>query len=124
LKATLAKAAGGYAEGSSKDPKPVAVDLAHVPKPYTHPVVFDNTDDPDYRAILAHIQAAKSRLEEIRRFDMPGFKPRLEYVREMKRYGILPESFDLDRDPVDVYETDRKYWDSFIHNVAVHTIGN
>jgi hypothetical protein len=31
---------------------------------------------------------------EVKRFDMPGFHPRPEYVREMKRYGVLPPTFD------------------------------
>ena len=35
---------------------------------------------------------------------------RKPYVREMKRYGILPASFDAARDPIDVYATDRAYW--------------
>jgi hypothetical protein len=30
----------------------------------------------------------------------------------MKRFGILPASFDPLRDPIDVYETDRAYWRS------------
>jgi len=33
----------------------------------------------------------------------------------MIRYGILPEAFDLDTDPIDVYETDRHYWRSLWH---------
>ena len=43
---------------------------------------------------------------------MPGFKPSEQYVREMKRYGVLPAGFDLVKDPIDVYATDRKYWQS------------
>ena len=58
------------------------------------------------------IQAGQKKLNEIKRFDMPGFKPRPEYIREMKRYGILPETFDLNRDPINPYETDRLYWES------------
>ena len=68
--------------------------------------------DPDYQAILQAIQAAKARQEKIGRFDMPGFRPNEHYVRWMKRFGILPESFDLARDPIDVYETDQAYWRS------------
>ena len=43
---------------------------------------------------------------------MPNFRPEPEYVREMKRYGILPEERQ-DGDPLDVYDTDRRYWESF-----------
>jgi hypothetical protein len=46
---------------------------------------------------------------------MPGFKPNEHYVREMKRYGVLPESFDLANDPIDVYATDDAYWRSMWH---------
>ena len=35
------------------------------------------------------------------------------YVREMKRYGILPPGFEATRDKLDVYETDQAYWQSF-----------
>jgi hypothetical protein len=41
---------------------------------------------------------------------MPGFRPNVHYVREMKRYGVLPASLDARSDPIDVYATDRKYW--------------
>ena len=73
--------------------------------------VFLSTADPDYRLLLAMCEAGKRRLEEIKRFDMPGFKPREEYIREMKRYGLLPESFDINKEPLDVYQLDRRYWD-------------
>ena len=46
-----------------------------------------------------------------RRFDMPDFRPRADWVREMKRYGILP----ADLDPaarLDCYATEQKYWQS------------
>ena len=75
--------------------------------------VFKDTNDPDYRAILALAQAGQKYLEtENPRFDMPGFKPSPEYIREMKRFGILPETFDLAKDSVNPYETDRRYWES------------
>ena len=28
----------------------------------------------------------------------------------MKRYGVLPASFDIEKDNVDVYELDEYYW--------------
>jgi hypothetical protein len=78
-----------------------------------HPIVFTTTDDPDYQKILAHLEAARDKLEQIRRFDMPGFRPNEHYVREMKRYGALPAAWDADRDPMNVYEVDAAYWRSF-----------
>jgi hypothetical protein len=74
--------------------------------------VFANTDDPAYQAILALCQAGKNRLQTIKRFDMPGFRPNEPYIREMKHYKVLPN--DLAKDaPVDPYATDQRYWDSF-----------
>ncbi len=68
-------------------------------------------DDADYRAVLAGIRDAKKKLDEIKRFDMPGFRPRSAYLREMMRYGIVSASLDPGA-PIDVYATDRAYWKS------------
>jgi hypothetical protein len=74
--------------------------------------VFAATNDADYQLILTAIAAAKSQLDEIKRFDMPGFRPRPEWVREMKRYGILPSELTA-VEPLDVYAVERQYWKSF-----------
>ena len=102
LLAPLAKDAGGYGSCKQrlKDGKlgrPVAV--------------FQDTSDSDYRKILALCKAGKSHLEKIKRFDMPGFRPRASYVREMKRYGVLPADLPQDA-PIDVYATEQAYWES------------
>jgi hypothetical protein len=73
--------------------------------------VFADTNDQDYQKILAVCRDGKRRLDEIKRFDMPGFRPTPGYVREMKRYGILPNDLPEDA-PIDVYATDRAYWRS------------
>jgi hypothetical protein len=88
----LAKSAGGY--GSCGD-------------------VFQNVQDPDYQAILAAIREAKTVYDAEPRYATPGFKPNPQYVREMKRFGILPETFDRQRDSLDVFATDQAYWRSF-----------
>ena len=75
-------------------------------------IVFKDTNDPGYQAVLAGIRRDKQRLDRIKRFDMPGFRPNVHYLREMKVYGILPASFDIAKDPADPYELDRKYWQS------------
>ena len=54
-------------------------------------------------------QAGKDRLDAVKRFDMPGFRPRVDWVREMKRYGILGGNA---ADAVDFYGTERRYWES------------
>jgi len=119
LLAPLARQAGGYADGKPvsdlPNPKPVAEDRTRPPEPVEHPVVFAGTADPDYQKILAHVQAARIKLDEIKRFDMPGFRPNQHYVREMKRYGVLPASFNAAHDPLDVYALDRAYWRTFWH---------
>ena len=97
LLAPLAKAAGGY--GLCR--------VAHVPADSGN--VFASKDDSDYRALLAMCEAGKRRLDEIKRFDMPGFRPREEWVREMKRYGILPANLAANA-PLDVYAVERNYW--------------
>ncbi|MCH8120025.1 MAG: PD40 domain-containing protein [Planctomycetes bacterium] len=102
LLAPLSKQAGGYGlcEHRDKDAKP--------DEPVT---VFADTNDPDYQKILALCAAGKKHLDEIKRFDMPDFRPRPAYVREMKRYGILPKDIVVDA-AIDVYATDRAYWRS------------
>ncbi len=74
--------------------------------------VFEDRRDADYREILAAVNDAKSRLAEVKRFDMPGFRPNRFYIREMQNFGALPSDLPADA-PVDVYETDRLYWDAF-----------
>ena len=89
----LAKAAGGYGTCEAQAQKPV----------------FADAKDPDYQKMLAVVQDAKKWLDENKRFDMPGFRPNEPYIREMKRYGILPLALGPN-DPVDCYATDRAYW--------------
>ena len=74
------------------------------------PVLTDKTD-ADYERILTLCREGKKHLDSIKRFDMPGFRPTDSYVREMKKYGILPASQAQDA-IVDVYATDRAYWRS------------
>jgi len=77
--------------------------------------VFAGADDPGYRTLLAMVAAGKGNLDAIKRFDMPGFRPRPQYLREMKLYGVLPLSHPDDA-PVDPYELDRRYWESLWHS--------
>ena len=121
LTAPLARAAGGFAEGSlppADAHNQIVEDRTRPPKPTVHPVVFADMSDSDYRKILAHIAAAGRRLEQIKRFDMRGFRPNEHYVRELKRFGVLGTSVDPARDPIDVYAADEAYWRSFWHRPA------
>ena len=76
--------------------------------------VFASADDPDYRTLRAMVAAGKENLATIKRFDMPGFQPRPEYLREMRHYGLLPADHADDL-PVDPYALDRAYWRSLWH---------
>src|SRR5690606_9885453 len=76
LLAPLAKEAGGYGLCVPKDRPDAAL-------------LFVSKEAPGYAKLLAMISAGKARLEQIKRFDMPGFRPDPAYVREMKRYGVL-----------------------------------
>jgi hypothetical protein len=97
LLAPLAKEAGGW--GLCRDPKTQA--------PQT---VFADTNDPAYRTLLGLCAAGKDQLEKVKRFDMPDFRPRPDWVREMKRYGVL--ATDAKVEAIDVYQTERAYWRS------------
>jgi len=74
--------------------------------------VLAGTDDPLYQSALKAIRDAGRRLEEGRRFDLPGFRPNQHYVREMQRFGFLPKDLRPET-PIDVYVVDRAYWNSF-----------
>jgi hypothetical protein len=106
LLAPLAKAAGGWATA----PPPAELKSAKI-----CPAVFADTKDPDYQTLLAGISAGKTLLDGMTRFNMPNFIPRPAYLREMQRYGILPPDFDPAKQKVDVYDLDRRYWESLWH---------
>ncbi len=78
------------------------------------PSVFKNRRDPGYVELLGSIEAAARELRKHKRFSMQGFRPNEHYIREMQRFGILPREIAPD-DPIDVYATDRAYWESFWH---------
>ena len=77
--------------------------------------VFASATDPGYQAILAMIVAGKEFLErDSTRFDMPQFRPRKDWVREMKRYGVLDEDVKSE-EVTNVYAIEQDYWKSLWH---------
>jgi mono/diheme cytochrome c family protein len=75
-------------------------------------IVFRDRTDPDYKSLLAGLRKGQALLDAEPRFGAPGFKPNRQYVREMKRFGVLPAAFDLTKNPLDVFQTDQSYWKS------------
>ena len=88
--------------------------------------VFESVDDPDYQAVLAYIRRGRRYiLEEDNRFSMlhpsvnngpdcpQTFVPRWGYLREMIRYGILDPAVTTPSTPIDPYEVEQRYWESF-----------
>ncbi len=73
--------------------------------------VFANTDDADYRRLLAAIERGKQELDAKPRYGTPGFRPNKQYIRELVRFGVLPASFDP-AEPIDVFASDQAYWRS------------
>jgi hypothetical protein len=106
LLAPLAKEAGGYGVCGGRAKLPLSQSVRQEPH---SPVVdvFPNTNDADYQTLLASIRDAKKYLDDVKRFDMPGFRPNESYAREMRRYGI--------GEVTDPYAADRAYWASFWH---------
>ncbi|MCP4263514.1 MAG: hypothetical protein GY774_39310 [Planctomycetes bacterium] len=102
LLAPLSKETGGYGLCKSGSKKTSQTETE---------AVFTDTNNLDYQKILALCIAGKRHLDKIKRFDMPDFLPRPAYLREMKRYGILPMDI-TDNAAIDVYATDRDYWQS------------
>ena len=75
-------------------------------------VVFKDKKDPDYQKLLKALYDSKNLFSEKPGWGEPGWKPNSQYVREMKRYGIIDESFDVDKDEFDPFATDQAYWRS------------
>jgi len=84
--------------------------------------VFTSRDEADYRTLWAMIEAGRTHLERAGRFDMPHFRPRAEYLREMKRYGIW-DGEPAGTDPVNPYELDRRYWEALQYRPAPRAAG-
>jgi hypothetical protein len=75
--------------------------------------VFQDCSDPDYQRLLSLLETGKAELDASPRYGTPGFRPNWQYVREMKRYGLLPASFDPSKDRIDIFQADQAYWKSF-----------
>lgn len=82
--------------------------------------IFPGTDDPDYQRMLKGIQQGKAELDVRPRWGTADFQPNRQYVREMKRFGILPSNYDASTEKIDVFATDLMYWRSLWHHPAAN----
>ena len=103
LRIPLAESAGGRA--TSRDPEKS--------KRWAHYIVFESKDDPDYRALEDDVKDYVATLEEQRWYGTPDWQPNRHYIREMKRYGVLPADFDHATQDVDPFALDRRYFNLF-----------
>ncbi len=112
----LARAAGGWGTCNGAVPRLTRPSerAAENPSP-----VFADTNDPDYRKILAAIEKSGEYLRSGECFDMPDFRPNPHYVREMRRFGILPPVPDPARDTFDGYALDGAFWRSLWYHPPV-----
>ena len=72
--------------------------------------VFKDTEDPDYKSLLAAITDCKARADAVPRYGTPEFRPNRQYFREMKKYGVLPADCDAASATLDPFQTDQVYW--------------
>ena len=77
------------------------------------PHQFQGTEDANYQSLLSEIRSRKEQLDKVPIYGTPGFRPNRQYIREMKRFGVLPAQFDPARDPIDVFDVDQRYWRLF-----------
>lgn len=103
LLAPLAKSAGGH--GTCRN-------AGQAPR---EGAVLTSDSDPDWQTLLAMIRAGRDRLNEVKRFDMPGFQPRPEWIAEMRRCGVLPAATGSPAAAIDCYAVERTYWQSLHH---------
>jgi hypothetical protein len=74
--------------------------------------VYKSKSDPGYEALLDYMNVLKEAQDNNKRYNMPGFKPNEHYIENMKRYGIIPADYDPKTQDIDVFKTDRDYWES------------
>ena len=77
----------------------------------TCPNVFTSKQDPDYQKMARATRNWQTQWQKARVFGSPDFQVNHQYLREMVRFGILPEGTPLDQ--IDPYRTDQRYWKMF-----------
>ena len=90
----LAKSAGGFAQGTEKG---------------SHPIVFKDKNDADYKMMLASTRKTSEQLEQMRPpITSKNFYPSYGYVKKMQEIGLLPKDWNP-KTPLDPYKIDEAY---------------
>ena len=82
------------------------------------PDVFASQDDPDYKTMLTALTNWQAEWQKSCAFGSPAFQVNSQYIREMVRFGILPQ--DTRAEDVNPYEVDRRYWEMFRYEPEEH----
>jgi cytochrome c553 len=80
--------------------------------------VFASKGDPKYEELRKFTLEVVDRYDDRKRWFQEGYVPRDFYIREMKRFGALPEDFDPETDEMDPWETDKRYFE-IINEAAI-----
>lgn len=79
--------------------------------------VFEDKTDEDYQAILSMVEQVRKGCYPRGAHFQPGFRGHPVYIREMKRYGVLPTDFDPET-PIDPFAVDQTYYELFYPEVT------
>jgi hypothetical protein len=84
-------------------------------------IVFESKDDPVYQETLKSIERTHQQLMAGKRFDMPGFRPNSDYIREMQKYGFVKRDLGAE-ELFDYYRAEREYFDSFYYEPTLRDV--
>jgi mono/diheme cytochrome c family protein len=76
---------------------------------------FTDARDPSYLALLEAISNGKAIVSAQPRYATEGFQPNPQYIRELKRFGVLPASYNPAISPLDGFASDQAYWRALWH---------
>ena len=75
------------------------------------PNVFASKNDHDFRKMSAAVAIWQSEWQKSHAFGSPTFQVNHQYIREMARFGIIPENTRAE--DINPYEADQRYWEIF-----------
>lgn len=105
LRAALAKDAGGHATVS---------DAEKTKGWRKHLIVFSDKSDPAYQALRQDVAELVAKAKANRwTYSVDDWQPNEHYIREMKRYGVLPDDYDRRTGQMSPFEMDRRYYELF-----------